>query len=193
MVALSAHFGWGDMSEADPAGYQWHRNAGGVLLALGVCLAVLGFLFLWFATKSSLLLTILALVFGNYGFRHLERAAFFKPKAPIVHQLQLFSSALKSGGDVSVLLEIHYPSEKDSPYTLERIKAFLQRTLNEQLSMIDALPANPYTEIDRILKQQIEPLSAELGLGKVGIQTIDVKRSGVLEASPSKSLKFPRS
>src|SRR3989442_595826 len=133
------------MTEANPAEYRRHRNSGTILITIAGFLLVLVILLLTLSVyQGTIILAILAIIVGNYAFNHFEKAATFRPIAPIIHGLELFSSALKNGGDVNVLLEIHYPSEQDSPLTLDRIKIRLQRTLNVHLSRIEALSADPY-------------------------------------------------
>jgi hypothetical protein len=91
---------------------------------------------------------------------------------------------LKTGAEVSVLLEIHYPSEQDSPIALSRIQTQLQRTLNIHFSRAETLFENPYHEIDTLLQREIEPLRRELALDNLSLRTVDVKTIPVESPKP---------
>jgi hypothetical protein len=123
----------------------------------------------------TIIFAIIAMIFGSYAFNHFERAAQFRPTAPIVYELPLFTAKLKTGNSVEVTLELHYPSAQDAAYSKDRIKVQLQRALNVYLSKAEALSADPYSEIDDLLQKAMEPLRQDLGLDQVSLKTINVQ------------------
>jgi hypothetical protein len=160
-----------------------HRMIGIILMALaGVCilLGVVVMIFLPQQYMAVITFVIIAMVFGNYAFQHLEKSAAVKPESDIRHQMELLGTRLKNQSPVSIYIEFHYPIDQDSPYVLERISAHFQSSLNRALLQLDQLPENPYSFIDSILSAETAHLCTELNL-----RTLSAKTIAVNTASPS--------
>jgi hypothetical protein len=168
------------MKELPQQAYARHEVTGLILgLFAGVCFLISIVGALTPSVPPTILFAILAMIFGGFAFSHLEQAADSKPEPvppePPVYEIDLLSSALKSGEELSVLLALHYLNVKQSPHALTRIKVQLQTKLNVYLRMTDKLSSNPFSEIETLLNDSLAPLRNELGLEKISVQVIDVK------------------
>jgi hypothetical protein len=156
---------------------QRHRMTGIILMVLaGVCIlpGVVLLIFLPQQYMAVITFVIIAMVFGNYAFQHLEKSAEIKPESDIRHEMEPFGARLKNGSDVTIYLELYYPIDQDSPYVFDRITAHCQYSLSRALLQIDRLPDDQYAFIDSILRAEITHLCTELNLRNLTLKTIDV-------------------
>ena len=146
-------------------------------IALGLAIYFLfctGLLFAFEKDGWILLFVAIAICLGNYAFNCYDKLALLVPPPSIRHETQCYGAKLKNGSEVNVSLAFHYPSEDDSPHALTRIEVQLQRTLNMYLSQIEALSSDPYNEIDKVLREELKPLRAELGLRSLALNVVEV-------------------
>jgi len=126
----------------------------------------------------AIALGILAMIFGSTTFDQFDQPEAIKPIDMHHYEDELFSSALKSGAEVNVHLEINFKGSGELHYMATRIKNQLQRALNIYLSAIVELSADPYSEIDRVIQCHVEVLAKELSLTTISVQTIRVMVQG---------------
>jgi len=163
---------------SDLGEFRRYRNIAHVALTIGSGFYLLSFLFLFLPNYQwAIILAVLGLIVGNFAFNNLEKAHQFEPSVPSVHDGPTFNAYLKTGAQVSIILEIHYPIEQDQPQTMTRIQYQVQRTLNYHLSKMESLSEDPYLQLDEIIATDVQALRQELGLDKLSLRTIDVKIS----------------
>jgi hypothetical protein len=157
-----------------------------------IVLIVFAFVFLGIAVEgllnSSFLTTLIsgvvAMVFANYAFDNFEQADEAIPLPASYHENELFTSTLKNGTDVSIVVEIRFESAITAPHTLIRIKNQVLRRLNEYLPKIVDISNDPLPIIDSLLQRDVYHLQQELYLHILSLRTIQVQISG---SSPSRS------
>ena len=155
-------------------------GAGVILLFIAISAFLSGVYFLQVSYfYLTIALGILAMICGNIGFGYFKKPSPVQP-APgePIYELTLFSTALKSGHIVTVLMEVRYIDIDKCPNALSELSCQLQRSLNRHVSSIDLLSDDPYSEFDSLIQDAVEPLRSELGLENVWLQTIDVNTTG---------------
>jgi hypothetical protein len=173
------------MREAPDQAHARHGMTATILMIVaGICLlfALLGIAIPSFSL--TLLFAVLAMIFGGYGFSHLEKAEEAKPEPPPeTYEIGLLSSSLKNGDEIAVSVAILYLDPKHSVNALTRITVQLQTCLNLYVSQRVRLSNDPFGEMEDLLKNALAPLHTEMGFERLSLKVIDVKTQGPSGAS----------
>ncbi len=154
------------------------KTIAGIFLAIAISLLfACSLLFLAQKDDWIFVAVAVAIFFGNSAINRFEKLAQPVSRLPLRLETELYGSTLKNGEEVNVHLAVYYPTDEDSPQTLTLIQVQLQRTLNVYLSQVESLSADPYAEIEDVLRKELQPLRRELELHSLTIQVVNIKTS----------------
>lgn len=111
------------------------------------------------------------------------------PPVPATFEIDSLGAVFKSGTAFHTTIELTFSPPNAPPHAQQLIKSRLQRALNIYGSQNDALPGNPYSEIEALFQMTAAPLCAELGVLQISVKVINVEVQGTPKP-PSRGIHF---